>query len=264
MNSTVISQQQSYATTTAAVQTIYSALKFILTRRQPLTKHQCERCGKLHDPARHPTVTIPVEAAPATAETTIAPPAAAAAAATATATAAAASQPSNPNPSTNTNITPNSSSPDWTAEQDSLLMQLKSCSTPWKSIAETLGSGKTVQQLKERWREIDPAKKTDGTTIDGQKVENNTAAPAPAPARATTDEKKNEREKGKQKDKEKEKHDGATSESAGKNPSSKKDLVAWAEKYDDRKWKVVASKYFDRTGRRISAEQARKMAGREI
>lgn len=252
MNSTVISQQQSYATTTAAVQTIYSALKFILTRRQPLTKHQCERCGKLHDPARHPTVTIPVEAAPATAETTIAPPAA----------AAAASQPSNPNPSTNTNITPNSSSPDWTAEQDSLLMQLKSCSTPWKSIAETLGSGKTVQQLKERWREIDPAKKTGGTTIDGQKVEDNTAAPAPA--RATTDEKKNEREKGKQKDKEKEKHDGAMSESAGKDLTSKKDLAAWAEKYDDRKWKVVASKYFDRTGRRISTEQARKMAGREI
>jgi len=35
---------------------------------------------------------------------------------------------------------------------------------------------------------------------------------------------------------------------------------AWAYDYDKKKWQTLASKHYDRTGERITADEARKMA----
>ena len=56
---------------------------------------------------------------------------------------------------------------------------------------------------------------------------------------------------------------GKPSASKDKGKESKaepNEVKAWAEGYDKKKWLVVASKHYDRTGQRITAEQARKMA----
>lgn len=37
-------------------------------------------------------------------------------------------------------------------------------------------------------------------------------------------------------------------------------MKTWAESYDKKKWRFLASKHYDKTGQRISPEQARKMA----
>ncbi len=47
----------------------------------------------------------------------------------------------------------------------------------------------------------------------------------------------------------------------GKPKSELKDSVkAWAEGYDKKKWQMMASKHFDKTGERITPDQARNMA----
>ena len=38
------------------------------------------------------------------------------------------------------------------------------------------------------------------------------------------------------------------------------ELKAYAEAYDKKKWLAIASKHFDKTGQRISAERAKKLA----
>ena len=38
------------------------------------------------------------------------------------------------------------------------------------------------------------------------------------------------------------------------------EVKAWAEGYDKKKWQVMASKHYDKTGQRITPDQARKMA----
>ena len=37
-------------------------------------------------------------------------------------------------------------------------------------------------------------------------------------------------------------------------------MKSWADGFDKKKWIAVASKHFDKTGERITPEQARKMA----
>ena len=37
-------------------------------------------------------------------------------------------------------------------------------------------------------------------------------------------------------------------------------VQTWADRYDKQKWVAIASKHFDKTGQRVTPEQARKMA----
>lgn len=48
-------------------------------------------------------------------------------------------------------------------------------------------------------------------------------------------------------------------ESDGKKAATN-ELKEWAAGYDNKKWLALASKHYDRTGQRISVEQAKKMA----
>ena len=49
-------------------------------------------------------------------------------------------------------------------------------------------------------------------------------------------------------------------EKATESKSNDTAVKAWADRYDKQKWVAMASKHFDKTGQRITPEQARKLA----
>ncbi|KAK5947244.1 hypothetical protein PMZ80_001393 [Knufia obscura] len=146
--------------------------------------------------------------------------------------------------------------PTFTEEEDAKLKELKSGPKfTWAKAVEEMG--RTQEDLKARWKLIDPSKNEpkseekqgkkqnqgkDGEGTQGQK-------------QGKKDKKKKNKQAEQKTEGEETKPDAAAAEEK-KEPSQPLQSALDEKK----KWEKAASKHFDRTGHRITPEQARKMA----
>ncbi|KAK2883362.1 hypothetical protein FQN49_000002 [Arthroderma sp. PD_2] len=133
----------------------------------------------------------------------------------------------------------------WTDKEDTELSKLKQDGTSWKVISETMKW--PVNELKERWRVIKPE---------------------------PPKESKPEKEESKADKKEKNKQRVAFAESKDKSSKESKKVIyctdgslsleeavllnKLAEKYDKEMWLRISSKFFDKTGKRLDPEEAKR------
>ncbi|EXJ81978.1 hypothetical protein A1O1_08045 [Capronia coronata CBS 617.96] len=154
-------------------------------------------------------------------------------------------------------------------DQIMLSMKAKDVTTPWKDILAAT-SYTDESELKARWRQV-----KDKLPDFKKELE--------AKSEGKGDEEKDKNNKNEAKDPEREAKAAKNREEGLKRQQEKKDKAAgkayknkkveskskttgetagvkmWADSYDKKKWRLMASKHYDRTGQRISPEQARKM-----
>ncbi|KIW91151.1 uncharacterized protein Z519_08046 [Cladophialophora bantiana CBS 173.52] len=170
-------------------------------------------------------------------------------------------------------------------EDDRTMLRMKSENhqAQWKDILAVTTSFKNVGELKARWRQINhrleagnkdnfngskkkdrDAEREERTRRDREEGLKRKAEREAARARKGEEEKKAEeqREDGTRSDKKDDDNKSATWDgNAKKSSPSPNSLKAWADNYDKKKWQIMASKHYDKTGERITASQARKLAG---
>ncbi|KAJ9495336.1 hypothetical protein H2202_009123 [Exophiala xenobiotica] len=140
------------------------------------------------------------------------------------------------------------------ADDETILrMKEENHQAQWKDILEQTTTFKDQHQVKARYKELIGHKQDEGKDDS------------------------NDGSKGKKKDKDaKNREEGlkrakggqgqqseASEKKKGKGKQDKSDsnvVKAWAESYDNKKWLTLASKHYDKTGQRITPEQARQMA----
>ncbi|KAI9880360.1 MAG: hypothetical protein M1830_003971 [Pleopsidium flavum] len=201
--------------------------------------------------------------APAPTPPTIAPPVPAPAA-----SAAAPPEPTKPDP------TP---APTFTPEQDAQLLDLKSKNTSWKQISIMM-DGKPQWELRNRFKELstpkaEEKKEEEGKGKNGEEEEK----------KKKEEERKKKEEEGrakaaerKKKAEENGKGDGKKEGGGGEGKAAESEeakvifvadgkfnidemvlLHRLSERYDNRKWLEIASKFFDTTGRRVHPDELR-------
>jgi hypothetical protein len=151
----------------------------------------------------------------------------------------------------------------FTAEEDSRLWDLKTqaleenTNLSWEKIATELNTGKNGNQCKGRYNELRESK-CDG----GDKKTNNEKRAIGEQKKAENLAKQENGGKGEKKKGKGKGDDDGDSVGNRKNNNSKanKDIKTWASKFEERKWTMAAARHFDKTGERLSAEEARRMA----
>ncbi|KAF7508189.1 hypothetical protein GJ744_009486 [Endocarpon pusillum] len=158
----------------------------------------------------------------------------------------------------------------FTVADDAKLIEMKAAGKTWKDIvAETK---KSMSALRERFKEIGP--KADGAAgagagvgaAEGDDKKKKKKEESGAKAAAADDAKKKTEEEKSQKKTTVCKHCGkdasAPVEKEANPPPTKAQITVagLADDYDLGKWRYVASRYYDLTGERVSAEWARKEA----
>ncbi|RMD43322.1 hypothetical protein DV735_g1873, partial [Chaetothyriales sp. CBS 134920] len=146
----------------------------------------------------------------------------------------------------------------FTQKEDEIILRMKAelPAIPWTKIAEELGGKRCKNEINERYKVLKAKLAT--THGDTKKPEENKTKAAdnrpktdkvdiqPRQAEAKQDQSQTQKNKD-------EKASAAT-------PSSGSNVKSLADKYDKQKWMVIASRHFDKTGQRITPEQARKLA----
>ncbi|OAL19696.1 hypothetical protein AYO20_11600 [Fonsecaea nubica] len=165
-------------------------------------------------------------------------------------------------------------------EDDRTLLRMKgeNPQAQWKEILAVTTNFKNVGELKARWKHISHRPEADdkNTSSEGkketapdkeEKAKRNReeglrrkAEKEAAKAKKEEEEKKAEEQKQDSTESDKKDDDTKADEKAKKPGSSPHSLKAWADNYDKKKWQILASKHYDRTGERITAAQARKLA----
>ncbi|EXJ77517.1 hypothetical protein A1O3_09744 [Capronia epimyces CBS 606.96] len=238
---------------------------------KPRKPKPCSCCGKIHPPKHAPEVTpeTTAEAAPdATAETKADP----------------AQEGTDAKAPKGEKKDDNDKDKDKEADDQIMLrMKAENAAAQWKDILAAT-SYTDEGELKGRWRQIknqladfkkEMAGKEDGKKEEEEKAEEkdkdkdgNTSNEEKAKlAEREAKAEKNRQEGLKRQQAAKEKKEAADQAEKNKDdaPQPKTrgetgELKMWAESYDKKKWRLMASKHYDRTGQRISPEQARKMA----
>ncbi|KAF3480183.1 uncharacterized protein GIQ15_05530 [Arthroderma uncinatum] len=137
----------------------------------------------------------------------------------------------------------------WTDKEDEQLSKLKQDNVSWKTIAETMKW--PVSDLKERWRIIKP--------------------PEP-PKEAKPDKEESKADNKKEKNKQKVAFTEPSKDKPSKEGSKKviyytdeslslEEVILLnklAEKYDKEMWLRISSKFFDKTGKRLDPEEAKR------
>ncbi|EFR01544.1 hypothetical protein MGYG_04546 [Nannizzia gypsea CBS 118893] len=133
---------------------------------------------------------------------------------------------------------------DWTDEDDAQLKKLKEDNISWRKIAETMRS--SVHELKERWRVIrpEPAKQPQP---EPEKVKED----SPQEKKAVVVEPSAKEKKGKEAPKVVYTDESLSTEEAVL-------LSKLADKYDREMWLRISSKFFDKTGKRLDPDEARR------
>ncbi|RMZ91347.1 hypothetical protein DV736_g1424, partial [Chaetothyriales sp. CBS 134916] len=151
--------------------------------------------------------------------------------------------------------------PAFTQEEDEIILRMKGevPSLPWTKIAKALGGKGSKSEINERYKELKA--KLGGANWDDRKPgENNrTVAKEHKADKAGDVDIRDHRDQ----QAEVRQDQVQVHENMGEKPSlatlSDSNVKIWADRYDKQKWIVIASKHFDKTGQRITPEQARKL-----
>lgn len=83
--------------------------------------------------------------------------------------------PKRSSPTTVTNTSGTETAPDWTAEQDAKLIELKTANKPWKEICSHIAN-KPIFEVKKRWGEIRPMSDAEKRKRDADKAKGDAKA----------------------------------------------------------------------------------------
>ncbi|KAL2405895.1 hypothetical protein ABEF95_009767 [Exophiala dermatitidis] len=140
-----------------------------------------------------------------------------------------------------------------------LRMKAENASAQWKDILAAT-SYTDLKELKARWSEIKAKLPEFKKEMEEQKGKDESSKKAKdSDKEAIAAKKREEGLKRTQELKEKKEAEEKAKEDKRKAGNEFTDIQMWNDSYERRKWKLLASKHYDKTGERISAEQARKM-----
>ncbi|KAK5091214.1 hypothetical protein LTR05_001395 [Lithohypha guttulata] len=178
--------------------------------------------------------------------------------------------------------------PEFTTEEDAKIKEMKAENATWNTIAEAIGNGRTKNDIKTRYKQLEsgdepkPEDKKDDSRVKKDDAKDKqeegkilTKKEKAAKNREQGLKKKQEaanvkeaadKEKEAEEKKEEEEKKADSKEEAKPEPTPEQTKPADEAKTEvvpvnaKQKWIAAASKHFDRTGHRITPEQARKMA----
>ncbi|KAL1953547.1 hypothetical protein VTO42DRAFT_2603 [Malbranchea cinnamomea] len=142
----------------------------------------------------------------------------------------------------------------WTAEQDAELLRMKLENGTWKGIATALG--RHVQDVKNRWGQIKPKDK--GHSEGKQREEENSESAKPSNSGETKCVSFVESPRT---DKNKKAHSKKAATSPPDPDFTVDELVllnTLAAKYEEEKWLRISSRFFDKTGKRLTPQEAKQ------